>query len=123
MSEKYIDLRQAIFSDLRDRGRPIAVSIGDVLNWLDAHRDQVPGRTITQGQLTAFIEDTRAAGSVIALSNIGITVIQDPEPTVRERFVQALVDLTGASEYDSDLMAEDLLAEFEIAQKAPGGES
>lgn len=129
MSEKYIDLRQAIFSDLRDRGRPIAVSIGDVLEWLDEHPDQVPGRTITESEWSEYVNSTNGkylAGADL-LEKAGITVVPDPEPTNAEK-LEALLEggdinaqwgLRGGGVMFARELAHAL---DEAGVKAPGGD-
>ena len=90
MTEKYIDLASRISNEsgayhLRD------TIIEGVLEWLDEHPDQVPGRTITESEAWDIAGRTfHRWGSVEELAShlrgtfrqLGITVVPDPEPTI-----------------------------------------
>ena len=132
MTEKYIDLEARVKSEVE------ASIIGEAyvratLAWLDEHPDQVPGRTIAESELRVV------AGRLFArwpdlgvfmghlqreLSDLGITVVPDPEPTNAER----LVEMIRGNGYDirhngnrsgSVALALDLDAR---GVKAPGGD-
>ena len=93
MTEKYIDLASRISNEsgayhLRD------TIIEGVLEWLDEHPDQVPGRTITESEAWDIAGRTfHRWGSVEELAShlrgtfrqLGITVVPDPEPTNAEK--------------------------------------
>lgn len=99
MTEKYIDLASRISNEsgayhLRD------TIIEGVLEWLDEHPDQVPGRTITESEAWDIAGRTfHRWGSVEELAShlrgtfrqLGITVVPDPEPTNTEK-LSALYD-------------------------------
>lgn len=57
--------------------------------------DQVPGRTITQGEYEDALEGKSwdyGIGYFEAISNLGITVIPDPDPTNLQLLTQAIRD-------------------------------
>lgn len=101
MSEKYEDLIENIENDgTFDMTRSELVGARVALQWLDQNRDQVPGRTITESELRGV------AGRLFArwpnlgvfmghlqreLTELGITVVPDPNPTNFER-LEDLVD-------------------------------
>ena len=53
MTNKYIDLAERIWRT--DNWRTSYASVGMVLEWLDRHPDQVPGRTITESEFNAAV--------------------------------------------------------------------
>ena len=105
MTEKYIDLASRISNEsgayhLRD------TIIEGVLEWLDEHPDQVPGRTITEGEFDELVDALHQNWATPeyfsgvlsdALIDHGITVIPDPEPTNAEKLVEDLAGIYGAN--------------------------
>ena len=89
MTNKYIDLAERIWRT--DNGRTSYASVGMVLEWLDRHPDQVPGRTITESEFNAAVAMhesnrlTHAEQVALILRRFGITVVPDPEPTNAEK--------------------------------------
>ena len=90
MAEKYIDLKDEIREDSAINAH---VGIVTALRWLDAHPDQVPGRTITESEYSTVVEWAKTyalngwKGRTV-LAEVGITVIPDPEPTNAEKLEQ-----------------------------------
>ncbi|MGO3021937.1 MAG: hypothetical protein ACTIIH_01705 [Brevibacterium sp.] len=127
MSEKYINLHREIFSDLRDKAGTARISVADVLEWLDEHPDQVPGRTITESEWSEYVNSTNGkylAGADL-LEKAGITVVPDPEPTNAEKLASHVLRITddlyiGLSQDDIDKIAKWLDAQ---GVKVTGGES
>ncbi|QUL79906.1 hypothetical protein [Brevibacterium sp. SMBL_HHYL_HB1] len=110
MTDKHIDLIETLNREVKGGGYkegifPMRGSEFDndrraVLRWLDAHPDQVPGRTITKSELGRAADNllmSEAAGEFssgvrrLALE-LGITVAPDPEPTNAEKLA---TDLSG----------------------------
>lgn len=87
MSEKYTDLTEEIWR--ADEGRTSLGSVSMVLDYLDRHPEQVPGRTITERELERAVSETRLASCGVHprrfLTYLGITVVPDPEPTNAEK--------------------------------------
>lgn len=89
MTEKYIDLaceitRMHDSADLRE-------GVYRALNWLDEHRGQTPGPTITESQLKTMASQLFYRWSDLAtmtdkladeLNEVGVTVTPVPEPTL-----------------------------------------
>lgn len=115
-AEKYIDLVPTIESDLG--GGPIPY-IGEILNWLDSHPDQVPRRTITAGEVGRWshLINGRCIETptiIDFLEALGITVTPDPAPTNAEKLNEIMKAWPGhptSGEYLDSL-----------GVKAPGGD-
>lgn len=82
-AEKYIDLGRRIADNL---GKPwVSTGMADVLRWLDRNPEQVPGRTMTESEISKAFGPEYVAWARLCLARIGITVVPDPEPTNVER--------------------------------------
>lgn len=87
---KYIDLEDTLLQSChKAHDYPFVVDVKIVLAWLDNHPDQVPGRTITEGDLIAAVDETNHEDmneyqkARALLVHLGHTV-PDPEPTNAE---------------------------------------
>lgn len=93
MSEKYIDLASLITDEIGGYQTEHAVT----LNWLDRlaaeHPDQVPGRTMTESEISKAFGTEYVAWARLCLARIGITVVPDPEPTNAELLARDLDEL------------------------------
>ena len=83
MADKYEDLHDRIADEIH-----WDATVVDTLKWLDEHPDQVPGRTITESELSEAVENSsrwtdEGFGRDI-LSHFGIEVAPDPETTNAE---------------------------------------
>lgn len=122
------DLHAAICEALNVYDRPVTVI--QVLAWLDAHPDQVPGRTITESDLkvmTASIiayEGPNMEGRIQRhLTHFGVTVVPDPEPTNAEKLEATLLDTFGLLEVLGNQGVHNLAFNLDKAGvKAPGGD-
>lgn len=99
---KFIDLHDEIEDDLGST----RAAIERILEWLDEHPDQVPGRTITESRYRAFTDSASEeyqAGFSDGFFFADGLVIPDPEPTNAE-------------------LIDELLAEFAHLNASCGGE-
>lgn len=80
---KFIDLHDEIEDDLGST----RAAIERILEWLDEHPDQVPGRTITESESKDLFNTARQGLRYWpdALERAGIAVAPDPEPTNAEK--------------------------------------
>ena len=94
MTEKYVDLEERIKRD-RDLSLTGLDRVTYTLRWLDRNPDQVPGRTITEGEFDELVDALHQNWATPeyfsgvlsdALIDHGITVIPDPEPTNAEKW-------------------------------------
>lgn len=96
MTDKYIDLANKIVESTGCVNTAnLNMGIGHALRWLDDHPDQTPGRTITESQystLTAWAKGYSIYGwkGREMLSDIGITIVDDPEPSNAEKLTDEL---------------------------------
>ena len=122
MSEKYIDLADRIMAATATTPNTMRSSaIGDTLEYLDAHPGQVPGRTITESEISKAFGPEYVAWARMCLARIGITVVPDPEPTNAEKLVDDLLGCHVAfSEREVDAIAGHLAERGWT--KAPGGD-
>lgn len=96
----YIDLIGQITERLDVPCGNIRLGIHEALAYLDRYPDQVPGRTITEGE-SKDLFNTARRGLMYwpdALERTCITVIPDPEPTNAEKLEAHLLDLLGVVE-------------------------
>ena len=127
MTEKYIDLADRIAEDFPPMTGPDIAT----LRWLDAHPDQVPGRTITASEFDEVVEscatDTYDVPPHTFADRLGIIVVPDPEPTNAEA-LEALLEggdinaqwgLRGGGVMFARELAHAL---DEAGVKAPGGD-
>ena len=122
MADKYEDLHDEIADSIH-----WDATVVDTLKWLDEHPNQAPGRTITESELRVV------AGRLFArwpdlgvfmghlqreLSELGITVTPDPEPTNAEKLAHYVrqMDLTPMSPNECGKWLD------EQGVKAPGGD-
>ncbi len=119
MSEKYIDLAPRISNEsgayhLRD------TIIEGVLEWLDEHPDQVPGRTITESEISKAFGTEYVAFARLCLARICITVVPDPEPTDVEKITRLILE--NSTDMDPKFIAEMLVENGVRPVKAGGDE-
>lgn len=135
MTEKHIDLIETLNREVKGGGSkegifPMRGSDFDndrrvVLRWLDAHPDQVPGRTITESRIAEAFGPEYMAWARMCLSRIGITVIPDPKPTNAERLAAKIrrtlrENATGSCENAQDVVAQKIADDLDNAGvKAP----
>lgn len=84
---KFIDLHDEIEDDLGST----RAAIESILEWLDSHPDQTPGRTITESRYRAFTDSASEeyqAGFSDGFFFADGLVIPDPEPTNSELLEQ-----------------------------------
>ena len=130
MVEKYIDLEERIKRD-RDLSLTGLDRVTYTLRWLDRNPDQVPGRTITEGEFDELVDALHQnwatpeyfSGVLYdALIDLGITVIPDPEPTNAEKLVEDLAGIYGANlNWTAKVAISEALTERGWV-KAPGGD-
>ena len=125
MTNKYIDLAERIWRT--DNGRTSYASVGMVLEWLDEHPDQAPGRTITERRYRALTDsDPEEYGSGFSdgFFFAGGCIVPDPEPTNRDRLQGWLVEFAERNASCGGERGDCDLAEFLDAHgvKAPGGD-
>lgn len=113
---KFSDLADAIKAD---HGWTRA-AIESILEWLDAHPDRVPGRTMTASEFGNY--NTEAAGTYgdgfrAGFERAGGEVVPDPEPTNAEKWVKFCSSKMGL---DLDPWQANVLDKAGV--KAPGGD-
>ncbi len=105
MTAKYIDLKEELAHSVVV-GAGIT-AIRNILEWLDDHPDQVPGRTITESDLSEAVANssqwTDEGFGRDVLSHFGIEVVPDPEPTNAERLETALLEAWDGHRSMSDV--------------------
>ena len=127
MTEKYIDLARPILAE-SDNSNTTTFCLGvrESLYWLDDHPDQVPRRTITEGEFDELVDALHQNWATPeyfsgvlsdALIDLGIKVIPDPEPTNAEKLNKLICQATGSA-------SASLLAGYldEAGVRAPGGD-
>lgn len=109
MSEagKYIDLEDQVHDGAEYvNTTSFGLGIRYALCWLDAHLDQVPGRTITESEahdLRKIAQYSDYPGFAGALSMRGVTVAPDSEPTNAEKLEAALLEAWDGHRSMSDV--------------------
>lgn len=98
---KYIDMAEKITggSNLSNTVS-FRKGVAWALEYLDAHPDQVPGRTITESEYSAAVDAAKRVKGVsldrlwwqgrVFLSRAGVKIVADPEPTNAERWQELL---------------------------------
>ena len=126
MTQKYSDLEERIKRD-RDLSLTGLDRVTYTLRWLDRNPDQVPGRTITESELSEAVENSSAwtdegFGRDI-ISHFGIEVVPDPEPTNAEKWEKFIrgthFNVSGWTGFDATEQFAKILDEQGV--KAPGG--
>ena len=118
MAKKYEDLNAVIVSDKGTLWTQTQL----VLNYLDSHPDQVPGRTITESEIRSVYKSKFGinADSLIVdfVRDLGITIVPDPKPTNAEKLADYVrqMDLTPMSPRECGEWLD------EQGVKAPGGD-
>lgn len=120
---KYIDLLTDITEDTARTSFADQASIHSALTWLDEHPDQVPGQTITLGEVRSdphYVTGDYQNGYVNGFVAAGGRVIPDPVPTNAEKLEQIImrVDADRRGGYETFAGALDA-----AGVKAPGVES
>lgn len=98
MADKYEDLHEQLVGDETfDLTEEEALGAKIAFQWLDGHRDQTPGRTITAGEVGRWSHLINGryieTPSIIDfLEALGITVVPDSKPTNADRLEKALAD-------------------------------
>ena len=90
---KFIDLYDPIMEHFDKAG----ADAKDVLEWLDDHPGQVPGRTITESESKDLFNTARRGLGYWpdALERTCITVVPDPEPTNAEKLNSIITEWGG----------------------------
>lgn len=118
---KFADLKDMIHAETRDQ--VYLDEVGEVLEWLDDHPGQVPGRTITESEFheTADAHRNGGLGWEDLARRFGITVVPDPDPTNAEKLAiyLGLHDLDALTQAGVAEFAQQLDAD---GVKAPGGD-
>ena len=130
MADKYMDLYETIADDMLIRPDEVSVS-RCVLEWLDEHPDQVPGRTITASEFDEAVESCVTEDATVPThtfaARLGVVCVPDPEPTNAEK-LEALLEggdinaqwgLRGGGVMFARELAHAL---DEAGVKAPGGD-
>ena len=121
-AEKYIDLVDAI---KKDHGWTRAV-VESILEWLDRHPDQVPGRTITRSAFEDAVDRnfvplaTRRAEKL--LSELRITVVPDPETTNPETLADDIREVDFGRNLGAGVLAERLASLGWVKAPEAGGD-
>lgn len=123
---KYIDLIGRITERLDVPCGNIRLGIHEALAYLDRYPDQVPGRTTTESELIAAVDETNHEDmneyqkARALLVHLGHT-IPDPEPTNAEKLETEIRELFQEPS-QSFSIARDLAKKLdEAGVKAPGG--
>ena len=98
---KYIDPEDTLLQSChKAHDYPFVMDVKIVLAWLDNHPDQVPGRTITEGDYSDIAEwarnySNRGWEGRTVLAGAGITIVPDPdpEPTNAERLAELIREI------------------------------
>lgn len=115
MTEKYIDLASRISSEsgayhLRD------TIIEGVLEWLDEHPDQVPGRTITVSEFDEAVESCITEDATVPphtfAARLGVVCVPDPEPTNVQSIDKLLTEFASLNASCGGEQGDHDLAEF-----------
>lgn len=117
---KFIDLADEIMAEIPNDLDPLVVR---TLRWLDRHPEKVPGRTITESQYKAWIDDSPRAyrrGFEYALILANIDIIPDRELTNAEKLKSVLDDIGDSSDEYRAQLARVLDA---AGVKAPGDDN
>ena len=86
MTRKYIDLADRIGEGAEySNTTSFCLGIECALRWLDEHPDQVPGRTLTRGDMVEAFGEEYAEWATSRLARIGYTIVPDSEPTNAEK--------------------------------------
>lgn len=119
MAGSFVELEDTIAEDLRIDEWPQTQVLRDILEWLDKHRDQVPGRTMTQSRFDELSDQYHAKlySFQHLVDELGITVYV-PKPTNAEK-LRKVLDTFEVDEQNLDEVAE-LLDKAGV--KAPGGD-
>ena len=121
MTEKYIDLHDEIADSIH-----WDATVLDTLKWLDGHRDQAPGRTITASEFDEAVESCVTEDATVPphtfAARLGVVCVPDPEPTNAELLVEDLAGIYGANlTWTAKIAISEALAERGWV-KAPGGD-
>lgn len=83
MADKYEDLHDEIADSIH-----WDATVLDTLKWLDGHRDQVPGRTITASEFDEAVESCVTEDATVPphtfAARLGVVCVPDPESTNAE---------------------------------------
>lgn len=115
MADKYEDLHDRIADEIH-----WDAAVVDVLRWLDNHRDQAPGRTLTRSDMVEAFGEEYAGWATHRLARIGYTIAPDPEVTNVERLDRLLLDLELVADAKHRSAIADALDSEGV--KAPGGD-
>lgn len=110
---KFIDLHD----DIEDNLGSTRAAIERILEWLDEHLDQVPGRTMTASEFGNY--NTEAAGTYgdgfrAGFERAGGEVVPDPEPTNME-LLEAEIKAMFQEPSQSFSIARDLAEKLDTA--------
>ena len=121
MTEKYIDLHDEIADSIH-----WDATVLDTLKWLDGHRDQAPGRTITASEFDEAVESCVTEDATVPphtfAARLGVVCVPDPEPTNAELLGEDLAGIYGANlPWTAKVAISEALTERGWV-KAPGGD-
>lgn len=89
MADKYEDLHDRIADEIHWDATVI-----DVLRWLDDHRDQAPGRTITVSKFDEAVESCVTEDATVPphtfAERLGVVCVPDTKTTNVERLVEMI---------------------------------
>lgn len=88
MSGTFVDLEDTIAEDEKIDEWPQTQVLRDTLEWLDKHPDQVPGRTMTVGEMDHKCT-TYGSAYETGFKQAGGVIVPDPEPTNAEQINEA----------------------------------
>ena len=119
MAESFVDLEDTIAEDLRIDEWPQTQVLRDILEWLDKHRDQAPGRTMTVGEMDHKCT-TYGSAYETGFKQAGGVIVPDPEPTNAEKWETFILkEIRSNSQWDASTIAT---AIDKAGVKAPGGD-
>lgn len=117
MADKYEDLHDRIADEIHWDATVI-----DVLRWLDDHRDQAPGRTITVSKFDEAVESCVTEDATVPphtfAERLGVVCVPDPEPTNAAQIEEIIGKVGSFPSWERRLLAEGL---DKAGVKAPEG--
>lgn len=127
---KYIDMAEKI-TEGSNLSNTVSFRKGVAwaLEYLDAHPDQVPGRTITESEYSAAVDAAKRVKGVSLdrlwwqgrafLFHAGVKIVADPEPTNAEKLDKIMEEWPGRATASDPTFGEYL---HNRGVKAPGGD-
>lgn len=122
--DRMVDIKN---DDTFDMTRSEIAGARVALQWLDQNVDRVPGRTITESEVTEVFEASKSGrgGTRTALVRQGVTVVPDPEPTNVELLAELIREIGYDIRHNGRLSGSNALALDLDARgvKASGGDN